>query len=192
MRNLIYIPITHGSWEDKKSVDCYFQIRRYFGSEFYNVHSDIKKIFVYVDSLPILTSKEDLLTKKQKGLNTDNDYKNVKSYVNFVKKSNDRRPSVSLIYNLDKMLKDKKVRFIGTEPLHLIYDDNDMNINDIISNIQIRDPLIGTRINDTLKNNILGILFVGSQHKVFDYLSEDIILTYPIGFPNPTIPISYR
>lgn len=46
-----------------------------------------------------------------------------------------------------------------------------------------RDADIGARINQTLEEGEVGILFIGLMHDVEDYLDRDIKLRYPIGKP---------
>ncbi|MBK1706837.1 hypothetical protein [Halochromatium glycolicum] len=46
-----------------------------------------------------------------------------------------------------------------------------------------RDAAIGERINQTLQDGEVGILFIGLLHDVETYLNPDIKLRYPIGKP---------
>lgn len=44
-----------------------------------------------------------------------------------------------------------------------------------------RDQFIAQRITESLHDGQLGILFIGLQHRVQDYLPNDLTVTYPFG-----------
>lgn len=49
--------------------------------------------------------------------------------------------------------------------------------------LQRRDKFIAERINDTLKEGEVGIIFLGMLHAPEPWLAEDIRVSYPIGRP---------
>jgi len=49
--------------------------------------------------------------------------------------------------------------------------------------LQRRDKFIAERINDTLKEGEVGIIFLGMLHAPDPWLAEDIQVSYPIGRP---------
>ena len=49
--------------------------------------------------------------------------------------------------------------------------------------MQQRDRFIAQRVDETLGNEQLGLLFIGMLHRVEDYLPDDIQVEYPVGRP---------
>lgn len=49
--------------------------------------------------------------------------------------------------------------------------------------LQRRDKFVAERINDTLKEGEVGIVFLGMLHAPEQWLAEDIRVSYPIGRP---------
>jgi hypothetical protein len=46
-----------------------------------------------------------------------------------------------------------------------------------------RDSFIGQRINESLADEEMGLIFVGLMHNIEPYLSSDIVVVKPLGQP---------
>ena len=50
-----------------------------------------------------------------------------------------------------------------------------------------RDEYIAQRINNTLQEEEMGILFLGIMHSIEDKLDKDIVLIQPLGKPTNVV-----
>jgi hypothetical protein len=104
-------------------------------------------------------------------------------------------------HQLVKWLVDQGAELIGTESAELLIKEyeavkkslaegiyreisaeGDSGINDAATSLlAARDQFIARRITESLKDGQVGILFVGLQHRVQNYLPDDLTVTYPFG-----------
>lgn len=69
--------------------------------------------------------------------------------------------------------------------------DSDPNL-EASSLLEQRDRFIAERISQTLPSGHLGILFIGLQHRVQDFLPEDVVVDFPFGKPRENQGITIR
>jgi len=97
-------------------------------------------------------------------------------------------------------LVDKGARLMGTESLELLLEEYEAVkklLEDRISSrkkpgdrdyetslLQRRDKFIASRIDATLLQGEVGIIFLGMLHRLEPWMSEDVRITYPLGRPS--------
>jgi hypothetical protein len=111
-----------------------------------------------------------------------------------------------------KWLIDKGAHLQGTESPELLLKEYEAvkkalsqglcsDINDEIDSdpdiaasslLEQRDRFIAERISQTLPTGHLGILFIGLQHRVQDFLAEDVVVDFPFGRPRESQGITIR
>lgn len=104
-------------------------------------------------------------------------------------------------HQLVKWLIDQGAQLMGTESTELLIKEyeavkkslaegiyreisaeGESGINEATTSLlEARDQFIAQRITESLKDGQLGILFIGLQHRVQDYLPNDLGVTYPFG-----------
>ena len=99
-------------------------------------------------------------------------------------------------YRLLQMLQDKGAVLMGTESSELLLQEHALMTQLLQSGersestlvtaqtlLNQRDAYIAQRINETLQDNEIAILFLGLMHNIESRLPEDITLIQPLGKP---------
>lgn len=104
-------------------------------------------------------------------------------------------------HQLVKWLIDQGAQLMGTESTELLIKEyeavkkslaegiyreisaeGESGINETTTSLlEARDQFIAQRITESLKDGQLGVLFIGLQHRVQNYLPIDLTVTYPFG-----------
>lgn len=104
-------------------------------------------------------------------------------------------------HQLVKWLLDQGAQLMGTESTELLIKEYEVvkkslaegiyreisaegesGVNEATTSLlEARDQFIAQRITESLKDGQLGILFIGLQHRVQNYLPIDLTVTYPFG-----------
>ena len=105
--------------------------------------------------------------------------------------------SGSLNHRLLQTLNQKGGMLIGTESPELLareyalmtqmlsaVDSTETCSEDAKTLLDLRDEYIAQRIDETLQNNEMGILFLGLMHNIEKKLPKDIVVIQPLGKPN--------
>ncbi len=108
-------------------------------------------------------------------------------------------------HQLLKKLVERGAELMGTESASLLVEEYqlqkdllDVDVPDVkrykaaADLLRQRDAWIGDRINQTLQQGEVGILFIGMLHQVEAHLDADIRLRYPIGKPALSMDASGR
>jgi hypothetical protein len=99
-------------------------------------------------------------------------------------------------YALLKTLQEKGATLMGTESPDLLKQEKAL-MTDVLqsadhSNVSVekaqnllsqRDSFIGQRINESLADEEMGLIFVGIMHDIEPHLSSDIVVIKPLGHP---------
>ncbi|MFT7373492.1 MAG: hypothetical protein ACI9T9_002192 [Oleiphilaceae bacterium] len=99
-------------------------------------------------------------------------------------------------YALLKTLQEKGATLMGTESPELLEQEKAFMTDMLQSNkrsnesarkakdlLNQRDSFIGQRINESLADEEMGLIFVGLMHNIEPHLSEDIVVIKPLGEP---------
>ena len=99
-------------------------------------------------------------------------------------------------YALLETLQKKGATLMGTESLDLLLQEKSLMTNLLQSTdrseesvekaqalLNQRDIFIGQRINESLADDEMAILFLGLMHNIKPYLSSDIVVIEPLGKP---------
>jgi hypothetical protein len=99
-------------------------------------------------------------------------------------------------YALLKTLQEKGATLMGTESPELLEQEKAFMTDMLQSNkrsnesarkakdlLDQRDSFIGQRINESLADEEMGLIFVGLMHNIEPHLSEDIVVIKPLGEP---------
>jgi hypothetical protein len=102
---------------------------------------------------------------------------------------NEVAASGSRNYKLLQYLQQKGAQIIGTESPDLLFQEYSLIKQSAQSEekaqllLNQRDDYIAQRINNTLQEEEMGILFLGILHNIEDKLAKDIVLIQPLGKP---------
>ncbi len=187
MRALIYFPIIHspqdlGSLSQVASnirtneqqnnyLDAVQQFWEMIGSTIEGLRLDYKTIKIYQDGLPVCGEIKEIVAEVAE--------------------------SGSLNHRLLQTLNQKGGMLIGTESPELLareyalmtqmlsaVDSTETCSEDAQTLLDLRDEYIAQRIDETLQNNEMGILFLGLMHNIEKKLPKDIVVIQPLGKPN--------
>ena len=187
MRALIYFPIIHspqdlGSLSQVASnirtneqqnnyLDAVQQFWEMIGSTIEGLRLDYKTIKIYQDGLPVCGEIKEIVAEVAE--------------------------SGSLNHRLLQTLNQKGGMLIGTESPELLareyalmtqmlsaVDSTETCSEDAQTLLDLRDEYIAQRIDETLQNNEMGILFLGIMHNIEKKLPKDIVVIQPLGKPN--------
>jgi hypothetical protein len=187
MRALIYFPIIHspqdlGSLSQVASnirtneqqnnyLDAVQQFWEMIGSTIEGLRLDYKTIKIYQDGLPVCGEIKEIVAEVAE--------------------------SGSLNHRLLQTLNQKGGMLIGTESPELLareyalmtqmlsaVDSTETCSEDAQILLDLRDEYIAQRIDETLQNNEMGILFLGLMHNIEKKLPKDIVVIQPLGKPN--------
>lgn len=187
MRALIYFPIIHspqdlGSLSQVASnirtneqqnnyLDAVQQFWEMIGSTIEGLRLDYKTIKIYQDGLPVCGEIKEIVAEVAE--------------------------SGSLNHRLLQTLNQKGAMLIGTESPELLareyalmtqmlcaVDSTETCSEDAQTLLDLRDEYIAQRIDETLQNNEMGILFLGLMHNIEKKLPKDIVVIQPLGKPN--------
>ncbi len=187
MRALIYFPIIHspqdlGSLSQVASnirtneqqnnyLDAVQQFWEMIGSTIEGLRLDYKTIKIYQDGLPVCGEIKEIVAEVAE--------------------------SGSLNHRLLQTLNQKGGMLIGTESPELLareyalmtqmlsaVDSTETCSEDAKTLLDLRDEYIAQRIDETLQNNEMGILFLGLMHNIEKKLPKDIVVIQPLGKPN--------
>ena len=187
MRALIYFPIIHspqdlGSLSQVASnirtneqqntyLDPVQQFWEMIGSTIEGLRLDYKTIKIYQDGLPVCGEIKEIVAEVAE--------------------------SGSLNHRLLQTLNQKGGMLIGTESPELLareyalmtqmlsaVDSTETCSEDAKTLLDLRDEYIAQRIDETLQNNEMGILFLGLMHNIEKKLPKDIVVIQPLGKPN--------
>lgn len=100
-------------------------------------------------------------------------------------------------YALLKTLQDKGATLMGTESPDLLRQEKDLMTDVLQSTVHSkesagkaqdlllqRDSFMGQRINESLADEEMGLIFVGLMHHIEPYLAADIVVIKPLGEPS--------
>ena len=187
MRALIYFPIIHspqdlGSLSQVASnirtneqqnnyLDAVQQFWEMIDSTIEGLRLDYKTIKIYQDGLPVCGEIKEIVA--------------------------DVAESGSLNHRLLQTLNQKGAMLIGTESPELLAREyalmtqmlsavasTETCSEDAQTLLDLRDEYIAQRIDETLQNNEMGILFLGLMHNIEKKLPKDIVVIQPLGKPN--------
>jgi len=185
MRTLVRFPIIHGNEDMGKLDEAVSKTRteenalkhqavvKYFWKTIEDAISsfglDFSKVKIYQDSLPICGKEVEIV--------------------------DDTAKTGSQNYQLLRSLREKGAKIMGTESPALlleeyelmqqvyqpIHDQEPPSLELAQSLLDRRDEFIARRINETLTDGELGLLFLGLNHRIEDRLASDITLIQPLG-----------
>ena len=185
MRTLVRFPIIHGNEDMGKLDEAVSKTRteenalkhqavvKYFWKTIEDAISsfglDFSKVKIYQDSLPICGKEVEIV--------------------------DDTAKTGSQNYQLLRSLREKGAKIMGTESPALlleeyelmqqvyqpIHDQEPPSLELAQSLLDRRDEFIARRINETLTDGELGLLFLGLNHRIEDGLASDITLIQPLG-----------
>ena len=185
MRTLVRFPIIHGNEDMGKLDEAVSKTRteenalkhqaivKYFWKTIEDAISsfglDFSKVKIYQDSLPICGKEVEIV--------------------------DDTAKTGSQNYQLLRSLREKGAKIMGTESPALlleeyelmqqvyqpIHDQKPPSLELAQSLLDRRDEFIARRINETLTDGELGLLFLGLNHRIEDRLASDITLIQPLG-----------
>jgi len=185
MRTLIRFPIIHGNEDMGKLDEAVSKTRteenalkhqavvKYFWKTIEDAINsfglDFSKVKIYQDSLPICGKEVEIV--------------------------DDTAKTGSQNYQLLKSLREKGAKIMGTESPNLLLEEYQLmhqvyqptngqeppSLELAQSLLDRRDAFIAGRINETLINGELGLLFLGLNHRFEDKLADDITLIQPLG-----------
>lgn len=186
MRRLIYIPVIHNEvemgsvafwlkeeyilkfgeekWEEH--LKLIKQMWRWIKTKIKGLKLTYEKLRIYQDGLPLCGKELEIVQKiAERG---------------------------SINYQIILELVNKGAKLEGTESKELLLEEYN-NIKKITTtsskkeykeeNKELlirRDRYIANRINKTLRRDEIGILFIGSEHKVYEYLPKDIKISFSV------------
>ena len=187
MRALIYFPIIHSpqdlgslsqvasnvrtNEQENNYLDAVQQFWEMIDSTIDGLRLDYKTIKIYQDGLPV--------------------FGEIKKIVAEVAESG------SLNHRLLQTLNQKGAVLMGTESPELLakeyalmtqmlnaVDSTETFLENAQALLNQRDEYIAQRIDETLQNNEMGILFLGLMHNIETKLPKDIVVIQPLGKPN--------
>jgi len=187
MRALIYFPIIHSpqdlgslsqeasnirtNEQEKNYLDAVQQFWEMIDSTIEGLRLDYKTIKIYQDGLPVCGEIKEIVA--------------------------DVAESGSLNHKLLQTLNQKGAMLIGTESPELLakeyalmtqmlsaVDSTETCSENAQTLLDLRDEYIAQRIDETLQNNEMGILFLGLMHNIEKKLPKDIVVIQPLGKPN--------
>jgi hypothetical protein len=187
MRALIYFPIIHSpqdlgslsqearnirtNEQEKNYLDAVQQFWEMIGSTIEGLRLDYKTIKIYQDGLPVCGEIKEIVAEVAE--------------------------SGSLNHRLLQTLNQKGAMLIGTESPELLAREyalmtqmlsavasTETCSEDAQTLLDLRDEYIAQRIDETLQNNEMGILFLGLMHNIEKKLPKDIVVIQPLGKPN--------
>lgn len=186
MRRLIYIPVIHtelemgsvalrlkeeyilkfGEEKWKEHLKLVKEMWQWIKTKIKGLKLTYEKVRIYQDGLPLCGKELDIVQKlAERG---------------------------SINYKIILELINKGAKLEGTESKELLLEEynNIKNITTTSSKKEYkeeskqllirRDRYIANRINKTLRRDEIGILFIGSEHKVYKYLFKDIKIGFSI------------
>lgn len=192
MRALLYFPIIHspedlGSLnktasdlrteeQEKKYLDA---IEHFWGMVETTIESldlDYGKLKLYQDGLPICGKEKEIVTDVAK--------------------------AGSKNYQLLELLESKGAIVMGTESPELLVKERDLIIQLLKPDkptpsiliaakniLDSRDSFIAKRIDKTLQDDEMAILFIGLSHEIDTKLPKDIVVIHPLGKPKEKKPL---
>lgn len=187
MRALIYFPIIHSSQDlgslskaarelrsdaqEKKYFDAVKQFWEIVATTIEGLELDYSGLKLYQDGLPVCGKEKEIVAEVAE-LGSEN-------------------------HRLLQTLNKKGAVLMGTESPELLVKERELMMQMLIPTelketslesaqvlLNQRDEYIAQRINQTLQDNEMGILFLGLMHNIEAKLPEDIFLIEPLGKPS--------
>ena len=187
MRALIYFPIIHSPQDvgslsqaarelrrdaqDNKYLDAVKQFWEIVATTIEGLELDYSGLKLYQDGLPVCGKEKEIVAEVAE-LGSEN-------------------------HRLLQTLNKKGAVLMGTESPELLVKERELMMQMLIPTelketslesaqvlLNQRDEYIAQRINQTLQDNEMGILFLGLMHNIEAKLPEDIFLIEPLGKPS--------
>jgi hypothetical protein len=187
MRALIYFPIIHSpkdlgslsklasdlrsNEQEKKYLEAVKHFWEIVATTIESLELDYSNLKLYQDGLPVCGKEKEIVAEVAE--------------------------SGSENHRLLQILNRKGAVLMGTESPELLVKEHELMMQMLKSVdstetslagaqtlLNQRDEYIAQRIDETLKDNEMGILFLGLMHKIETRLAKDIFVIQPLGKPN--------